>query len=66
MAQMRAEVAQLRRELGEMRATVGEMRDLLLQAKGGVALARWVFGGTLLTAIAAAAWFYNLVRNHSP
>lgn len=59
VAELRVELRQLKADMAEVQETVRELRDLLLQAKGGVALARWIFGGTLASGIAVAAALYS-------
>lgn len=59
IATLHAEMRQVKEDLAEVQATVRELRDLLLQAKGGVTLARWILGGGLATAVAAMAALYQ-------
>jgi hypothetical protein len=64
IAELRTELRQVKADLAEVQATVRELRDLLLQAKGGFALARWILGGGLVAAIGAMAALYQWVKAH--
>lgn len=64
LAQSRAEIAHLRERMADNEAILREVRDTLMQARGGMVLIRWLFGGTLATAIATFAAVYTWLKAH--
>jgi hypothetical protein len=62
ISELRSEMRQIRESLAETQRMARETRDVLLQARGGMAVLRWLLGGTLASALGAAALVYAWIK----